>query len=335
MHAGRNMPFKQLLTPFLNTVSLVFKSLSWFNLFLKSRRRQFFPETFIISIDNLSFGGTGKTPLVIAIGQFLESKDIDFAIVTRGYRSRLEKLDHGTAVQSHHTIEDSGDEAQLFKHYFPAQDVFAGKNRVDSIRQAIRNKNSFILLDDGFQSSHINKNLSIMLINPSHPYYYLRHFKSLVRYEDIVLFLKNPDAGGGNNIKDGKRPDMITGMYDFEFKGACDFSGNPVDIGNQSIFGFSALGDNRRFWEDLKVFNLLGYTGFKDHHQFTSVDLEELDRQRRKAGAAFLVCTEKDFIKLKALNFHSIPFIYLKNSIKFNIDLMDLIWSHAKKEENV
>lgn len=328
------MPLKQLLTPVLNVVSLAFKSLSWLNLTLKSRQPHSFPDAFIISIDNISFGGTGKTPLVLAIGEFLESKNVPFAIVTRGYRSRLEKLDRGTAVQPHHTLADSGDEAQLFKRRFPYRDVFAGKNRVDSIRKAIENKNSFILLDDGFQSSHIRKNLAVMLINPSHPYYYLRQFKHLANREDIVLFFKDQNAGGWLKKRDPQTSEVITGTYDFRMDGAFDFSGTPVEIDKEPIFGFSALGDNQRFRKDLKSFHLLGFKGFKDHHTFTSSDLDLLDRMRKQAEARFLVCTEKDFIKLKHLNFHSIPFIYVKNSIKFNVDLMNLIWSHAKKEEN-
>jgi tetraacyldisaccharide-1-P 4'-kinase len=71
MHFRSNSTFYRLSLPALNLASLLFKTISLVNLTIKSLRQAHFPELFIISVDNLSFGGTGKTPLVIAFGQAL------------------------------------------------------------------------------------------------------------------------------------------------------------------------------------------------------------------------------------------------------------------------
>ncbi|MCP5052059.1 MAG: tetraacyldisaccharide 4'-kinase [bacterium] len=325
-HPQGNSPLHRLKLLFLNAVSIVFKTISFFNLKRKARHAQTYPRAFIISIDNLSFGGTGKTTLVTAIGEFLETRNIPFAIVTRGYKSTLEHKKESTKVRAGHSASDVGDEACMFRKNFPRHDIYVGKNRRDSIQKAGADKNKIILLDDGFQSSHVRKNLSIMLINPGHPYYYLRNFKRLMKREDIVLCYRE-------NIEPCPVP--VCGSYHFEHQGFYDALGQPVDIARAPIAGFSALGDNHRFQQDLESFQITGFRGFSDHYAFSLKDLEELDRWRIGHNAKYLVCTEKDFIKIMHYNLPQIPFIYSKNSIKFNIDLTDCIVNHAKEENYI
>jgi tetraacyldisaccharide 4'-kinase len=318
----------------LNAVSLVFKTVSLINLKIKSLRQKNYPGVFIISIDNLSFGGTGKTTLAAEIGKHLEQNHFKFAIVMRGYKSRFET--EGTKVQPHHDVREVGDEAKIFKTRFPRQDIYVGKNRRNSIETAIADGNKIILLDDGFQTTHVHKNLGIMLFNPRHPFYYLRNFRFLMKREDIVLFYKSPGK------KTGAGP--ICGTYDFEWEHFCDSEGKEVDIGDSptavSIVGFSALGDNLRFKRDLSRlgtgFKMADFKAFNDHHTYSEADIKFLDQRRIELNADYLVCTEKDFIKIKHLNLPDlpqIPLIYAKNSIKFNFDLMSYLIHEICKEE--
>jgi tetraacyldisaccharide 4'-kinase len=316
----------------LNAVSLLFKSVSLVNLFLKFLRRKAYPDAFIISVDNLSFGGTGKTSLVLAIGRFLQDRGLRFAIVTRGYRSSLEKRNRSTKVRRDHSIEEVGDEARLFIRHFPDKDIYVGKNRKDSLEQAVRDGNTFILLDDGFQSCHVYKNFKIMLINPAHPYYYLRNFKWLMKREDIVLFYKNAPAHGREAAVTGG---VAYGTYEFKQEGFCNARGSAVTIEKERLAGFSALGDNLRFKQDLEHFQLAGFKGYSDHYSFSQQDMESLERWRKELDADYLVCTEKDFIKIMTLNLRNIPFIYARNRIQFNIDLMSRLYSHAKEENYI
>ena len=328
MYFKGNSPLHRLITWVFNAASIIFKILSLINLKRKSLRQKKFPGALIISIDNLSFGGTGKTTLAIQIGKFLESQNIKFAVVTRGYKSTAEA--EGAVVQPHHHANQVGDEAKLFKHRFPEQDIYVGKNREDSIKKAIAGNNMIILLDDGFQTTRIYKDIKIMLFNPSHPYYYLRNFKFLLKQENYLFFYKST---GPYPFNPPNGP--ICGSYDFECEGFFDPGGKPMDIRNVSIFGFSALGDNLRFKHDLSAWPLKGFKGYHDHHAYTEADIHWLNRQRIHKNADYLVCTEKDFMKIKHFNLTGIPLIYARNSIKFNFDLMDCIRKNVEEKSKI
>ncbi|UCH93298.1 MAG: tetraacyldisaccharide 4'-kinase [Candidatus Aminicenantes bacterium] len=325
MYIKGNSPVHRLTTWLLNAVSIIFKTLSLINLKRKSLRQKRYPEALIISIDNLSFGGTGKTTLVIEIGKYLEKEHIKFAVVTRGYKSKLETP--GAAVQPNHSIEDIGDEAKLFKHRFPQQDIYVGKNRQISIEKAINDNNKIILLDDGFQTTNIYKDIKIMLFNPRHPYYFLRNFKFLLKKEDYVFFYRynGPYPFDGPNC----------GSYDFQLERFYSPGGKAIDIGNASLMGFSALGDNLRFKNDLSLFPLKEFKGYSDHHFYTEADIKRLNQLRIQKKADYLVCTEKDFMKIKHLDLTQIPLIYTQNSIKFSFDLMECIWKYAEKKDKI
>ncbi|MCP4149452.1 MAG: tetraacyldisaccharide 4'-kinase [bacterium] len=338
MHIKGNSRSTKLKIFCLDTISIAFKTISLLNLIRKSLHCKKYPAL-IISIDNLSFGGTGKTTLVNEIGKAFEEHGLTFAIVTRGYKSKFENSN--TKVLPHHSVEEVGDEAKIFKTRFPNRDIYIGKNRETSVQHALRDNNKIILLDDGFQTTNLVKDLRIMLLNPNHPYYYLRNFKYLRKKETYVLYYQNKKNGKttgttaqkNNTSRDPANKNRpITGNYYFETDGAYDTGGKRIEIGDSSLLGFSALGDNERFKNDLSIFKLAGFKGFKDHHPFSEDDLQGLNHQRIRTGADYLICSEKDFIKLKSLNLKNIPLIFLKNSIKFSINLLKDLYKHAKRE---
>jgi tetraacyldisaccharide 4'-kinase len=310
------------LIAFLNALSLKYKTISWLVLKKRSLNPKSYEDCYIISVDNLSFGGTGKTALVMALGEYLKERKIRFAVILRGYRSRLQN--RGARVEPGHGVEEVGDEAVLYRLHFPENDVFIGRNRHRSIEMARQRKNKIMILDDGFQSASIRKNIKIMLLNPRHPYYYLRHFRFLIRGEDIILIYGARTGAGSQTLP------MKSG-YSFVPAGFVDSRNRPLDIGNTPIAGFAALGDNHRFVEDLSRYHLKKFKAFRDHHDFTQKDIRELDRFRDHHRARYLVCTEKDFIKLARLDLSGIPLIYLKNKLKLEHDIFSVIMNHAKE----
>ncbi len=320
-------------TTLLNGVSLLFKTVSLVNLKLKRLRKKEYPAL-IVSIDNLSFGGTGKTTLVIHIGRELQKRGVPFAVVTRGYHSKLEK--QNARVLPHHTVEDVGDEAMIYKNTFPGEDIYVGGNRHVSIRAALEVKHRVILLDDGFQSTDIAGSIGVMLINPAHPYYYLRNFKFLARGEDFIFFYRSrPRFKGCGESEDRKKKNRggpVCGTYDFSLEGFCDASGRPVDPAGKTLLGFSALGDNRRFREDLVPHGLKDFKGFPDHHTLTLKELRALDRRRKEQHIDTLVCTQKDFVKIKPHYLENIPLIYAQNRIQLSVDIMDVLLSINEKK---
>jgi len=306
---------------FLNPLSLPFKAVAFLDLKRKAMRAVSFPDRFIISVDSLSFGGAGKTPLVMAIGKALEARGARFAVISRGYRSRFEKK--GVRVEITHACEDVGDEPLLLKGCFPGQDVFIGRDRLRSIAAAAARNDRILILDDGFQSSHIRKDYSIMLVNPGHPYFYLRHFRFLARRADRVLTYRPAGPGPATDAGD---------TYDFAISKFLDPGGREQEIGADPIVAFSALGDNERFAADMRRYRLAAFRGFADHHAFATADIEALERWRREKGAAWMVCTEKDFCKIKKILRPDIPLLYSRNEIKLPGDAIGQIIKHAAEK---
>lgn len=291
---------------------------------MRGRKARQFSDTKIISIDNLSFGGTGKTPMVMEIAGILQEAGIKFSIVTRGYGS-LKK--NSLLVKDKHTWEEVGDEVKMMSNEFPDIDIFKGANRVRSIGASVKRENEVVILDDGFQSTGIKKDLKIMLINPEQSYYYLRNFKFMAKNEDIILFYKGKKARKhGYRIR--KKGDY--GEYSFEFSSFQTPDGLPADPGHLPVFGFSALGDNDRFRSDLTSLNLKGFKGFRDHYTFSKKDLEILENRMKNSGADFLVCTHKDFVKIADLLTDGFPLIYIKNRVKCGFDLKGYLLKKIK-----
>jgi tetraacyldisaccharide 4'-kinase len=321
MHFKANSTFYRLSLPALNLVSFLFKTISLLNLTIKGRRQKHFPHLFIISVDSLSFGGTGKTPLVMAIGQALEKKAVSFAIVSRGYRSGHEK--NGALVEPSQPAAEIGDEPWLLKKYFPMQDVIIGRDRLPSIALAAARKNRIIIMDDGLQTSQVRKDFSIMLVNPGHPYFYLRHFKFMARRENLVLYYQRQGQPGAI---------VQPGTYAFCGEDFFDSNNCRVDIANARIIAFSALGDNERFKNDMEHYQLTAFRGFPDHYAFKTSDIQALDALRREKGAAWMVCTEKDFCKLNAILTAASPLIYCRNRIELPGHAIEQIIKHAAEK---
>jgi len=302
--------------------SLIYKTVAWIQRRLRARRVHAPKDIFVISVDGIAFGGSGKTPMVIRLGEELSRKKIPFAVITRGYGSRLEKTG-GRLDPRRHGPADAGDEACLIQRRLPQAAVWVGRRRVDSLEAAARDGARVAILDDGFQSTHIRRDLKIMLDDPDRPWSYLRHFPRLMREADLYLTrsgARRPARGPAH------------GTYDSGISGFFDARGKSHDVGETGLFGFSALGDNQRFRRDLEAFNLLGFRPFRDHHAYDAGDLRDLEKRRRAAGAGFLVCTEKDFIKAATAAPADMPLLYAGNRIQLDMDLGDYLWRHVPEK---
>jgi len=201
--------------------------------------------------------------------------------------------------------------------------------------------NKFIILDDGFQTGEVYKDMKIMLLNPVHKYYYLRNFKFLIRDEDIVLNLEHKSCKDNTvnktvNETVNKTINEKTNTYKFSIDGLYDKDEKNIkktDIKNR-IIGFSALGDNERFKQtliDLEL-NLDDFYAYKDHHSYSSKILQDLNKTRINKKCTHLICSEKDYMKIKNLDLTDIPLIYVKNSIQLNLNLIEIIIEDAEKK---
>jgi tetraacyldisaccharide 4'-kinase len=321
MHLEPGRTLHPLLNGGLNLLSLAYKGGAALQRGWRRRHRRSYPGLFIVSVDNLSFGGTGKTPFIIALGEEMERCGLRFAVVCRGYRSRLERT--GGEVRVGDGPERVGDEAVLLKNRFPGQVVLVGRDRHQSLRAASGLGCQAVIVDDGFQSADIAVDIRVLLVNPDQPYYYLRHFLSARRCADQLLFFRSVPPDWKERA----------GVYDFFLEGLFDPDGRRVEAGGAPLAAFSALADNARFCRDLMSrWSVAAFRGFADHHAYTCVDLQALERMRRECGAPWLVCSEKDFVKVRGLERGDIPFLHTRNRIQLPPDMIGSIVHHAEEE---
>lgn len=324
MYRERDSFLSRMLTPLLSLLSLPYKAVAWWRWRRRAGNPRVYPELFIVSVDNLAFGGTGKTSLVLEIAREWQERGVRFAVVLRGYKGAMER--DGGVVTAAHTAAQAGDEACLLKSRFPMAEILVGRDRHASLRRAVEAGCRAAVLDDGFQSSDIVKDLSLMLVNPSQPFYYLRHFPALLRRCGRVYFYRAvPPRWRG----------VSAGTYDFVPGGFFDGSGREVSPGDDPLLAFCALGDNRRFHADMRRFRLADFVPFPDHHPFSAADLDDLEARRRRCGARYMVCTEKDFQRIPPALRAARPFLYVQNRIQLTPNPLSALGGKTETQNRV
>lgn len=246
------------------------------------------PKCKVISVGNITLGGTGKTPLVIAIARHLRDSGKKVAILSRGYKG-----EKGS---------NTSDEIELFKKYLPDLPVFAGRERAASAREAeSRFSPHVILLDDGFQHWKLKRDLDIVTINGKNPFGngqliprgILREPKSSLCRADIIIVTKG-----------GPIPDEIRKINDkaeifLSSYAAADTAG----INGKKVALACAIGDPSSFEDTVLLLgaNIVRKFIFMDHHIYSASDVEKMISDTVTAGSDTIVTTEKDMVKLSRL----------------------------------
>ena len=252
----------------------------------------------VISVGNLSVGGTGKTPMVkYLIQQYSNDKTI--GVLSRGY-GRITK--GFLVVETTSLAKNVGDEPLEIKTQFPDITVTVCENRVLGIPEmlAINPKIDLIILDDAFQHQYVKPTLSIVLSTFSKPFQKdfvlpmgrLREFRHNIKRADILIYTKCPDL---DRVEDKPViPTFFSRTYNEELK--------LVSGINRSIerpIVVSGLADNSQFQTGiLEQFPQAELRGFEDHRTYTITEVKQMiyDADRLDNN---IITTEKDWVKLK------------------------------------
>ena len=259
----------------------------------------------VISVGNLTVGGTGKTPMVLWLAEKFLAEGKRVAILSRGYRGS-----GGTS-----------DEIELMKHRLRGQVAFrVGKDRFAEGRR-IEEKQSIdlFLLDDGFQHLPLARDLDILMLDGSRklkdqwllPSGVLREPISACRRADILVVTRKterPDIEAG----DAHKYSIFyaqTRLLGFRRYGSHADTQNLSEIGHGPFFAFCGIGNPQAFFDDLSRWNVpvAGESIFRDHHRYTPADLLRLVKASQRAGAIAFVTTEKDAENLKGIDAPAIP----------------------------
>lgn len=266
----------------------------------------------VISVGNLTLGGTGKTPVTLWIIEQLALRGLRTAVLTRGYgRSAAHPLalPPGGAAP----VSQTGDEPQLYLRQGLAS-VAIGANRYLAA-QALPLPDLY-LLDDGFQHAALQRDLDIVLLDVEDPFGqgrlfpagWLREPPSALRRAQIVILTRtqpNLDYHGLRAAIHRYNPDafILQARYDPLLP--------PV---TGSVAAFCGLAQPASFLASLRQAGTtpLWFQSFPDHYRYRQTDLVALSTGAVRSGAVALWTTEKDFVKLSGLQLPTIPIIPIK-----------------------
>ncbi len=251
-------------------------------------KKKITPVIPVVSIGNLTIGGSGKTPFLISL-----AKDYDnIAIVLRGYGRKSTGL-HVITKQT--DITTSGDEAMLYALSLPKATVIVSENRLEAINHAHSLGCKAVFLDDGFSKSFIKKLDILIRPNPEPKFDFTLPSGA---YREPKFLYKNADLVVEENID-------FTRVVTLE---------NPT----QNMLLVTAISKPKRLDKYLPK-NLMGKIHFIDHYMYTKNELEELIK---KYSATSILTTEKDMVKMKEFG---LPLSILKLHVKINDNIKNQI----------
>jgi tetraacyldisaccharide 4'-kinase len=292
-------------------------------------------KTKVISVGNITVGGTGKTPLVIYLAKRLSERGENPAILTRGYGRKKKEMVELTVELTEDIYqglkwEDAGDEPLVMAGRLPQVPILVGKDRRASGHNAQQKFSSHVLiLDDGFQHLKLFRNLDILVIDATNPFGdgrllpagILREPLSSLKRADVFVLTKTDQTSHKDELKKTLRefnPEAIVVESVYRIRSTVDFvSGTSVDpkgLENKKALVFSAIGNPSSFEKSLKTLKvrLLKHRTFRDHHPYKSKEISDLVREAKELKADFLITTEKDSVRIPLIKETEIPIYVLK-----------------------
>jgi len=259
----------------------------------------------VISVGNLTVGGTGKTPMVIWLAERFLAEGKQVGILSRGYKGA-----GGTS-----------DEIELMKYRLTNQPAFGvGVDRFASGKRLEANVDLF-LLDDGFQHLQLARDADILLVDASQPLARqtllptgrLREPVSAMTRADILVFTRTETVPGTSaaieKFHDFPVFSAATRLTGFRRLGAGIQTLRRDEIGPGPFYAFCGIGNPKAFFRDLQNWNIAvaSQCEFADHHRYDQRDAQELYSAARHAGADALLTTEKDAQNLAGVAFSEMP----------------------------
>lgn len=296
------------------------------------------PSVPVISVGNITLGGTGKTPLIEYIAIYLKKRKKKVAILSRGYGAKkvINKSDNIN------NLETYNDEHLMLCENLSGVPNLINKNRILSAKKAIEDYNvDFLLLDDGFQHIKLDRSLDIVAFNSLNPFGYENVFprgflreplQGLERADLFVITHSNLCSHNDlENIRNrlNKRhndiPIIETIHYPLHLENISDGTVYNIEwLKEKNLYAFCAIGNPESFSKSLLYQNaqLIKFNPFLDHHFYTHNELEEIIKEASDLNVDAIVTTQKDKVKIldiltkKELNNIRIPINVVKITIK-------------------
>ena len=294
----------------------------------------------VISVGNITTGGTGKTPLVEWVVRTIAREHLRACILTRGYgranpRERVLVSD-GKEILS--DAREGGDEPFLLAEKLKGlAAVVSDADRVAAARWALENLGREVfILDDGFQHLRIKRDLDLVVIDATNPFGggrllprgRLREPTEGLKRADSIIITRADQTAELDGLKleverlSGGLPIFLSRT---RLKGLRPYSGSMLDEGiaidssPRPVAAFCAIGNPQAFFSQLinAGHHLVYKKAFADHHSYNQRDVDELVNRATERGAQALLTTEKDAVKLRELSFH-LPCFAVEIELEFD-----------------
>jgi tetraacyldisaccharide 4'-kinase len=257
----------------------------------------------VISVGNLTVGGTGKTPMVLWIAERLIAEGHRPAILTRGYR--------GLGVSN--PGDGAADEVALLQNRLGGRAQFGiGKDRYKNGLALSKNGAEWFILDDGFQHLELERDADVVLVDSTDPFGAgallpagrLREPRSALARADVVVITRTSAAGEleARVRRFTPAPVFYAQMRFAELmRASYRKQAGPQAEGSQcKFFAFCGIGNPAAFFHDLRKweFSVVERRSFGDHHRYSPAEIQDLETAAIASGANALICTEKDLFNL-------------------------------------
>ncbi len=273
----------------------------------------------VISIGNITVGGTGKTPMTIYLAEQWRKRGAAVGIVSRGYGRKKKDpvIVVSDGVNLHETAEAVGDEPVLMAKCLCDIPIVVAADRHRGCQLLLNDfKVDLILLDDGFQHIRMYRDFNILLIDAENPFGnkhllprgFLREPVSEIGRADCIVITR-ADLSGNLSLLSTQLDYFGLPVLKsrFQSNALLDLSTgilHPLDmIKNRPILAFCGIGNPTAFFKQLVDLGaeLRKTKVFQDHHHYEVADLLSLIKHAGKIGINWVVTTEKDAVKIKAL----------------------------------
>ncbi len=268
----------------------------------------------VVSIGNLTVGGTGKTPAVIAVAREAINRNLRPCILTRGYKGN----GRGSVIVSKGdgllaSWSEAGDEAILMAERLKGAWVIKDSNRYRA--GLIASNRDIFILDDGFQHWRLHRDIDILIVDATNPFGNGR-MMPLGRLREPVAGMKRADIIIINKTR--KKEDELEKTIrrynekapvfyaDYRVEGLVALDGRALStdiLKEKRVFAFAGIGNPGQFLSLLGELgaSVVGHKAFRDHHCYRGRDIKKIIKRVREARAEIVVTTEKDMVKLRGL----------------------------------
>jgi tetraacyldisaccharide 4'-kinase len=266
----------------------------------------------VISVGNLTVGGTGKTPMVIWLAERAAVAGHSVGVLTRGYRGQADSS--GENVVS--------DEVWLMRRRLTDKiRLGVGADRVAAGLRLEKDNVDWFILDDGFQHLWLARDADIVMVDATDPFGggwllpagRLREPRSALARADVVVITRGDSAPElEQELRRWTAAPIFYARVELDsiVHVAVLMKGQEVpDARKRSFFAFCAIGNGAAFFSALARWEIraVGQLAFPDHHFFRAKDAREIERRAKEAGAEALICTEKDVFNFRHLRNWSLP----------------------------